>query len=229
MQDTTTACRITGIEIQPPAEQQHVSIQTPRSFNRSSSVHWSTPSRRARVPAGKLIRGTAVDILHKVFVSDKRQHITRAAENSRQNAGVRALINGKCDYWTYRKVYRAVDHHFASCSTVPTTVPPTLATYLADMSQIVKVESKKRNLVLKQNNACIVYGLLQLLACGFSPGGVKCIRQIEFVHEHGLSPTQYAKLPGIRARQQTIAVRQIQRVCVDESGHAVLQLPLYNP
>jgi len=232
--DTTYACPLTGLEIAPPAEQQHVSLRSDTSFNRSSQIHWTTVRCRVRQPATKLQRQVVASTLAKLFTSQERYDIFTKAV-ARRNADVVAALrrirqNNPADkptrtYWAYARVRAVIAAHATFTRPPMDTVNCDFVTYVCNIIHLLKTKAKQKKLPLKKNDACIVFGLAQLFDTGFAPGGVTAIRTVSSVHRHGMSPCQYSKLSCLRARQQTIAVRQIQRVCVDKTGRASLQLP----
>lgn len=231
--DTTYACPITGLEIFPPDEHQHVSLRSGSSFDKSSKVHWSIPRRRIRVPVAKLQRQVVLSTLKKLFVSTERQNIFQEAL-TRRDTEVSMLIQSvasnvpKNSYWTYLKIRSVMKSHAAFTRPPMNQIKFSLVNYMCQTINLLKREAERRRLPLKKNDACIVFGLVQLFDVGFFPGGVAAIRPVPCISAHGLSPCQYPKLPDLRARQQTIAVRQIQRICVDDTGRTVLQLPSFS-
>ncbi len=230
MSDTTYACPLTGLETAAPAEQRHVSLRSETSFNRSSQVHWSTTRRRVRVSADKLQRQTVRSTLTRLFASPARRGIYVEALAARDADVAATVLGGPArSYWTYVKVRRVVAAHAVFVRPPLDAVDVALVAYMCRTINLLKAEAKKRKLPLKKNDACIVFGLAQLFDTGFAPGGVVAIHPVPTIVAHGLSPCQYPKLPNLRARQQTIAVRQIQRICVDVAGRAALQLPAFTP
>lgn len=229
--DTTYACPLTGLEITPPAHEQHVSLRSDTSFNRSSKVHWSTPRRRTRIPAARQQRQVVASTLQKLFASKERRAIYNEAV-SRRDAEISKLFASSKSvaptYWNYAKIKKVVKEHAVYTRPPMQTIPNELVQYMCQTIHLLKKEASKRKLALKKNDACIVFGLAQLFDVGFSPGGVTAIRSVPCISHHGMSPCQYPKLPDLRARQQTIAVRQIQRICVDDTGRAALQMPPFS-
>lgn len=203
-----------------------MSLRSDTSFNKSSRVHWSTPRRRSRVPAGRQQRNIVKSTLQKLFASKERRAIYNEAI-ARRDADIAKEFGGPVlpTYWNYTKIKKIVGEHAVYTRPPMQTVPFELVKYMCQTIHLLKKEANKRKLILKKNDACIVFGLAQLFDVGFSPGGVTAIRSVPCISSHGLSPCQYPKLPDLRARQQTIAVRQIQRICVDDTGRAALQLP----
>lgn len=225
MSDTTYACSITGLQTKSPEEQQHVQLHAVGSYNRSSRVHWSKPARRARTSSQVTALRVIQRILDRVFLSKERQALTHDALKKRHEACNRHVAAGGMSLHTFVRVRAIVRDWHESTRPMPSRVPRALATYIHDLIVFVNARSTVVHLPLKHNVSCLTYGLLQLLTSGFAPMGVCAIRRIPFMVKHGITPSQYARLPGLRARQQSISVRQLQRICVDDSGRATAQFP----
>jgi len=224
--DTSTACTITGYEVGAQAEVLYASLRSANSFNRSSRMHWSSPRKRVRTHPAILRRRSIEALATMVFCSPHRIALTAIALKKREDQCKKVLKDCRQrTYWTFAKV-RAVVLTAAKFVRPPATVVPAgFVTYVCNSVQLLQAESAKRQKFIKKNDTVVALGLLQLLETGFCPRGTRAIHQHPFATAHGLDPAQYARLPGIRARQQTISVRQIQRLCVDDDGRTVLQLP----
>lgn len=196
------------------------------SYNRSSCVHWSRPTRRTRASSRTTALRTIQRILNRVFVSDERVALTRDAIKRQADACQRCLATKGATVNAFVRIRAIVHSWYESTRPVPSRVPPALASYIYDVITFIARRNLVLKLPLKTNISCLTYGILQLLTSGFAPMGVCAVRRLSFAARHGITPSQYARLPGIRARQQSISVRQLQRICVDDSGHATLQFPV---
>lgn len=195
------------------------------SYNRSSCIHWSRPTRRTRTSSHVTALRAIRKILDRVFLSNERQALTHDALKKRREACQRYVIAGGMSVHTFVRVRATVRSWYVSTRPMPSRVPRALVTYIHDLIVFVHARSAAVQLPMKHNISCLTYGLLQLLTSGFAPMGVCAIHRIPFMIKHGITPSQYARLPGLRARQQSISVRQLQRICVDDSGRATAQLP----
>ena len=174
--------------------------------------------------------GTIRTVLHRVFLSDSRRNLTLVARAKRDDACERYMATrsptATCSFVGLRAL---VDAHHSQTRPMPSHVPAELVVYIHKLVVHVKRVAVQRGLPVKQNTACMTYGILQLLSTGFCPMRVFAVPRVSFVSAHGITPSQYAKLPGLRARQQSISVRQLQRICVDEDGRTVTQFPDVTP
>ena len=223
--NTAHVCTITGLETSGPAEVRHMAFRNAGSFNKSSGIHWTTTTKRHRITERQIARNVVTSVLQTVFRSSARQDITASYVAKRHAACMRACRGRALTVATYFRIVDVVSKFYDLTRPVPDDVPPELVEYICASIQFVKTAGMRRNLILKQNTACLTFGLLQLFSQGFTPMGVTAVYTVPFVRAYGISPSQFAKLPGLRARQQTIAVRQIQRVCVDSAGKPALQVP----
>jgi hypothetical protein len=226
-QNTVDVCSITGLETSGPAEVRHLAFRKAGSFSKSSTVHWSLPTKRRRLTDRQVSRNVVLSVLHLVFCSPARRDISASYLAKRFAACKRAFKGVPLTPATYMRVNSVIAKFYCLTRPMPANVPSEIIEYVCASIQFVKEAGVQRKLPLKQNTACLTFGLLQLFTQGFAPMGVTSIYKVPYVIHHGLSPSQFAKLPGLRARQQTIAVRQIQRVCVDAIGKPAIQLPQF--
>lgn len=104
-------------------------------------------------------------------------------------------------------------------------VPERVVKRVVSTIEFVRNVGEQRRQVSKKNDTCLTLGLVQLLSTGFAPLGAQLLSVDPWIKKHALSPVQVGKLPGLRCRQQTIAVRQIQQLLVTDKGEALLKPP----
>tara|TARA_Y100001938_G_C8067558_1_gene421157 strand:- start:222 stop:584 length:363 start_codon:yes stop_codon:yes gene_type:complete len=105
-------------------------------------------------------------------------------------------------------------------------VPESVVTLISKTIERVREEGIRQGNILKKNDACLTLGLVQMYYNGFAPFGAEILSPHKWIREHSLSPVQIGKLPSLRCRQQTIAVRQIQQLLVTETGEAMIKLAI---
>lgn len=227
--DTTHACPITGFEIVSHDCLQYASFSKPclGTKNKKNMQHWTTSKRRLKTNPKILQMRAVTTLMKRVFLSAERKKITNLAKKKLTQSCSAILLGKDLTLLKFLRIRREVEKSYSFTRPMPTEIPSLFTTYICNCIDKLHHESSRRNIKLKKNDACIAYGLLQLFSEGFSPQGITTIHPVKFVQDHGLTPNQYAKIPGLRARQQTIAVRQIQRLCVNKSGAAIFTLPQF--
>ena len=225
--DSTHVCSLTGTLVSGPAEIQYASFSRPTVGRRANNtVHWISKNRHTaknrRTGRFKLVRG----LLNLIFTSPERHAISRAAAEHLHKTAIR--VSKKFSTKTYH-AYAAVQKHvlenLAMVRPPAGDVPERVVALIVNTIDFVREVGRRRNKVSRKNDTCLALGLVQLFSTGFSPLGSQLLKVDPWVAKHSLSPVQIGKLSGLRCRQQTIAVRQIQQLLVTENGEAMLQPP----
>ena len=227
MEDSTYACEITSASISGPQEVQYATLGRPTVGRKScSGVHWAR--RRKHVKSNKpASRKKGVrTLLALLFSSPQRKKITDAATaHLRKSASKIAKRYDFRSFYAFRAVNNHIRENIAMIRPPAETIPEEVVDRVSETIAYVRDVGKRRFQETKKNDTCLTLGLVQLFSTGFSPLGSEILPVDPWVAKHTLSPVQVGKLPNLRCRQQTIAVRQIQRLLVTDDGEALLRPP----
>jgi hypothetical protein len=226
--DTAMVCPLTGWEVGAHALVQYIP-QAKFTAGRQGKcgLHWSTRRKKVRAKQTNVIKVAVRATLQLVFCSPERTAISADAMHRINTQVKRIVASGPTtpSFWVFLQLRQHYMHQWGSLRPPAPAVPEPVVDHFCTSIKILQTASRDRNLELKRTTSCLVLGLCQLLDSGFCPNGATLVASHPWVKAHALSPVQYGKFKSIRCRQQTIAVRQMQRLLVDAQGNALLRLP----
>lgn len=229
MEDSTCACEITSMTVSGPSEVQYATLGRPTVGRKATSgVHWARRRKHVKTNKPASRKKGVRTLLTLLFLSPQRIKITDAATvHLRKAAGRIAKRYEARSFYAFRAVHKHIRDNIAMIRPPADTIPEAVVNRVAETITYVRDIGKRRSQETKKNDTCLTLGLVQLFSTGFSPLGSEILPVDPWVAKHALSPVQVGKLPNLRCRQQTIAVRQIQRLLVTEDGEALLRPPYF--
>lgn len=223
--DTCMTCSVTGMVVNGPEEYLYATTSRPTvGCKTTNGVHWLNKKRIFKSNRTSVRVKAVREVLHLIFCSEKRKAISRCAvQQLKKNV---SRITGKFSTKSvkaYMTIFDFIQESQHLVSPPAEFVPDEIVALIAKTIEFVRKEGKRRGKILKKNDACLTLGLVQLYATGFAPLGSEILAPNKWISKHALSPVQIGKLPSLRCRQQTIAVRQIQQLLVTETGEALIR------
>lgn len=217
-------CTITAFQVGPPTSKAYINKATHAYGRRQSNQHWAIVKKRACKTKQSTLRfQKTTALLHLVFCSPDRIAVYESAKG--KHAAKVQRVSQESRQHSYESIFALHLTSYSSRRPPSKSVPHDLTVYVVKIIQLLAENHNRLQNVPKKTDQAIALGLLQLLEIGLSADGVILVHKSKFVSAFAPSLHQYGYLPGIRARQQSIAVRYIKQHLVTPTGIPLLQLP----
>ena len=217
-------CTITAFQVGPPTSKAYINKATHAYGRKQSNQHWAVIKKKACKTKLSTTRFQKTStLLHLVFRSPDRTALYNSAKA--KHAAKVQRVSQESPQPSYESIFALHLSSYTSRRPPSPSVPNELTAYVVKITQQLAENHNRLQNVPKKTDQAIALGLLQLLETGLSADGVILVHKSNFVSTFAPSLHQYGYLPGIRARQQSIAVRYIKQHLVTSAGIPSLQLP----